>query len=685
MRTIGKCVVCFCLLFFYACGSHDRQEWLVTTEGAKIYLNDTISTLFSLPRYSWDGGRLQGLAHGKGLLTIRDEDGKEVWHKELCAYYGNLDSESVTHILQEGQGYFGDVDSENNPDGYGVLVHSDRVYVGTFEDGECTGTVAVFAHDTLLYRGEWKDGLFNGIGTAYYPNGKKCYEGNWEAGEYDGEGIYYDEKGNPHRHVWTEGKLKEATLQRYETLEKYKVEMPTELYNSLKVTYYNWERLYIWVYVGFFSLLLLLWVILLNIYHKEKYYEIAPLEKSVIYRYWLFGGFWGMHKARLGSDWGYVEFLLFASLIMMNVDNIFLYVLYPSVWGILPQWGICTKIIASFVLIFWIYDGCRISYNLYIYINKYFRRSEYELDILNGNKTAVENYYEHLASVADERNQELQKLLREAQECATRVNPTAEWKKNFGGGLDWEKQRFAELQGIANKMNDVYKLFHDDCLQMSAYLTYARLSAYRNLYLAKELIQLIHKISGREQTIQEDDLAFSQINVDIQMPQVDFEMEEAIGGAITQAFSSYDAMLKSGWGKNVAKGAAIVTVLSAAVEIVESRNELREELAKKSLEVVQEMDKGMNEIMANEGKLLRASELLSALFNANKAFVMAYVELRDLCFGEISYENFKNGPKTEQDIYHTTDFKQKMQHLIMICSEYNKINQQTIHSNDEEK
>ena len=119
--------------------------------------------------------------------------------------------------------------------------------------------------------------------------------------------------------------------------------------------------------------------------------------------------------------------------------------------------------------------------------------------------------------------------------------------------------------------------------------------------------------------------------------------------------------------------------------MVESRNEQREALAKKSLEVVEEMDKGMKEIIASEGNMLRASELLSALFNANKAFVMAYVELRDLCFGEISYENFKKGPAAECEMYHTAEFKQKMQHLIMVCSEYNKINQQTISCNHEEK
>lgn len=685
MKTVVKCIVCLFLLLSVSCGDKKQQEWLVTAEGAKIYLNDTISGLFSNPRYSWKGGCLQGVAHGSGQLVIKDSEGKVLFNENLRAYYGNLDNRDVVRILKEGHGYFGDINSDHYPDGFGVLVHPDMVYVGTFEDGDGNGTVAALAHDTLFYKGEWSGGLFDGIGTAYYPNGKKRYEGEWKAGKYDGSGICYDEQGVAHRHVWNEGKLKESTVHRYEMLEKHKTEIPENVYASLKNYYYYWEVSYVWTYVCVSVILLVLWVSLINIYGKEKYYEIAPIEKSIIYRYWLWGGFWGAHKARLGSARGYVEMLLFTGLILWNVDNIFLYALHPSVWGILPEWGVFSKIAVPLIVAFWIYDGCRIPYDWYVYVNKYFRRSEYELDILNGNETPVEEFYKHLASETDGRNSELQSLLQEARECSTRVSPVVEWKKDLGGGLDWEKQRFAELQGIANKMNNVYKSFHEDCLKMNTYLVHARLSAYRNLYLAKELIQLIHRISGKEQVVQEDNLGFSQINIDIQMPKMDFDMGEAVGKSIVNAFSSYNSVLKSGWGKNVATGAAIVTVLSAAVEMVERRNEQREALAKKSLEVVEEMDKGMKEIIASEGRLLRASELLSALFNANKAFVMAYAELRDLCFGEISYENFKNGPDTGQDIYHTADFKQKMQHLVMVCSEYNKINQQTINCSHEEK
>ena len=49
---------------------------------------------------------------------------------------------------------------------------------------------------TLIYDGNIKNGLEEGKGTAYYPNGNKAYIGEWKNGRFHGKGKLYDMDGN---------------------------------------------------------------------------------------------------------------------------------------------------------------------------------------------------------------------------------------------------------------------------------------------------------------------------------------------------------------------------------------------------------------------------------------------------------------------------------------------------------
>ena len=40
------------------------------------------------------------------------------------------------------------------------------------------------------YIGQWKNGLSQGKGTLYYPNGKIRYEGEWANNKFEGYGKY---------------------------------------------------------------------------------------------------------------------------------------------------------------------------------------------------------------------------------------------------------------------------------------------------------------------------------------------------------------------------------------------------------------------------------------------------------------------------------------------------------------
>lgn len=671
-----------------ACGKTTDPEWIKGDNGVKMYMTDTIGSFFTQKIFSWEGDSICGLAHGQGRLTVSDkDDGTVLFTRKIKAYYGNLEEATIEKVLKEKHPYYyyGDKD-KNGADGFGVLISSTMVYVGDFEDGEGNGMVSAFKNDTLLYVGEWSDSHFHGEGKEFYPNGKIRYDGHWSKSAYNGRGTYYDEKGIPHKHVWANGKLPEIVSQRYLRLKNNKEAMSEKTYMELKASYYIWEVAYIWIYIGFVLALLILLHALnvqYNTHYQNKYRDISPLAKSPLYIRWILGGMWGLHRARLCSKSCYLQYILFATLILSCADNISMYILHPSVWFLLPQWNIVTKLSFLFTMLWWMIDAFWIPYGRYLYINKYFRRSEHEFDILKGNVTQVEQFYSDLSHTFDERNMNLKSHLAEAQACACETNPSTDWAKKLGGGLNFEKKKFENMQRISDEMNDIYHDFQADNYRMMCYLTDARIAAVRNLYLAKELIQIVHSLKGKEQILRQDELEMLDINIDITMPNMKLDTEKIIQDTVMNAMKSYNLILRSGMGKGAATLAGGAMVIAGVADYISNRNQQRETLAKKSLELVDSMKEAMDKVTQSQAQMLRASELLSALYNANKAFIAAYTDLRDLCFGEVSFRSFWHGTIKEQEAYETNEFKQSMQHLINVCNEYNKINQQTLGNSHE--
>lgn len=680
----------FLFPFLVACSGNDNPEWIQADNGIKMYVTDTVGTFLAEKAYLWEGDSVCGLAHGKGKLTIIDkDDGKVLLLKEIKAYYGNLDETIIDEVLNEKNPYYyyGDI-KDDKKNGFGVLINSGWIYVGDFEDDEGDGMVSVFKNDTLIYVGEWSESSFQGEGKEFYPNGKIKYDGHWSKNAYDGSGVYYDENGTQHKHVWKDGMLPESVSLRYSLLEKNKEKIDVGTYAELKESYYVWEKAHVWIYIGLVLVLCLLFRVLSSQYDtrcEKKYNEIKPLKKKSLYLRWAFGGMWGWHRAYLCSRVCYAQFALFVILLISCVDNISMYILYPSVWFLLPQWNIVTKLSFFLVFAWWIIDALWIPYGRYLYISKFFRRNEYELDILKGNVTQVESFYYNLSKTIDQRNISLEKYLTEARECASEVNPAENWEKKIGVGLDFEKKKFEKMKKICNEMNSIYHTFEDDTLRIQHYLVDARIAAVRNLYLAKELIQIVHSLKGKKQTLQHDDLDILDISIDLSMPDMELDIENMVQKTVQTAMTTYSLILKSGMGKKTAMTGGVITAVAlGAIDYISNRNEQRETLAKKSIELVDSMKEAMDKVMQSQAQMLRASELLSALYNANKAFVSAYAGLRDLCFGEVSFRNFWNGAVKESETYETDEFKQSMQHLISVCNEYNKINKQTLKNNHED-
>ena len=69
-------------------------------------------------------------------------------------------------------------------------------YIGYWDNGRQYRKGKVFdKNNNLLYDGDYKKGVKEGIGTYYYPTGER-YEGNFINGLKDGKGIFYWKDGN---------------------------------------------------------------------------------------------------------------------------------------------------------------------------------------------------------------------------------------------------------------------------------------------------------------------------------------------------------------------------------------------------------------------------------------------------------------------------------------------------------
>lgn len=150
--------------------------------------------------------------------------------------------------------------------------------------------------------------------------------------------------------------------------------------------------------------------------------------------------------------------------------------------------------------------------------------------------------------------------------------------------------------------------------------------------------------------------------------------------ATNQALEGFGLLMKcgmkTGWAAGIAVGTAVV---SAAVDAVQKEVRAREQANAMCEDVIGRLDTVCTQILSTQSKLLRSGEILEALFNANKAFLQAYIPLRDRIYGtEATINQFVTGVKLPENLINDQDFIRDVIHLKMVCSEYNKINQSKI-------
>jgi len=95
----------------------------------------------------------------------------------------NLDSILLEGIIKNGDFSSGTVTNNNE----------NIKIIGTFKDGIPQNSIKYYEND-IIYEGECKNGMFNGIGC--YTNGSISYEGEWLNNKFNGNGLIITESYN---------------------------------------------------------------------------------------------------------------------------------------------------------------------------------------------------------------------------------------------------------------------------------------------------------------------------------------------------------------------------------------------------------------------------------------------------------------------------------------------------------
>jgi hypothetical protein len=82
----------------------------------------------------------------------------------------------------------------NCENGYGEYEDGGDVYKGNFKDGEFNGYGVLTYNDGSIYKGNWDGSKKKGYGVLTYNDGS-IYKGNWEDGDWTGKGTYTNSSG----------------------------------------------------------------------------------------------------------------------------------------------------------------------------------------------------------------------------------------------------------------------------------------------------------------------------------------------------------------------------------------------------------------------------------------------------------------------------------------------------------
>lgn len=245
LRKLKHIIIIYLVLYLTsACSSTLDNQWIRTNNDVLLW----ISSSNTAKSYIWQGEVIDSIAYGNGILSVFDAEGKKT-DSNVNMFYGAFSPDDII-TMDDGSRYVGTLVNDKM-EGFGVLVKSNEIYIGTFHESKPNGFLKLYRNGKLYYEGDWKDGAFNGEGTLYkedgsiktgnwiegrlsqtlvdeqlpqghyygytkdgkpdglgkmnYTNGTS-YQGKWKTGFWEGEGLYISANDSVYG-IWEKGKI----------------------------------------------------------------------------------------------------------------------------------------------------------------------------------------------------------------------------------------------------------------------------------------------------------------------------------------------------------------------------------------------------------------------------------------------------------------------------------------------
>lgn len=163
----------------------------------------------------YEGDFEKGKYSGKGkfYFTSGERKGELVYEGDF--YESNYNGQGTLYYSKDHTYKGGFAESKKHGFGKEIYTSSEGkevVIYGTYSNDKLNGHGRRYEDGTLIYDGQFADGLFSGEGILYYDNGNIQYKGMFANGNAEGEGIKYSEENNGEEVVtgiWKENKLVE--------------------------------------------------------------------------------------------------------------------------------------------------------------------------------------------------------------------------------------------------------------------------------------------------------------------------------------------------------------------------------------------------------------------------------------------------------------------------------------------
>lgn len=461
-----------------------------------------------------------------------------------------------------------------------------------------------------------------------------------------------------------------------------------------------------------------------------------PISSLKVYGIWLLSGLFGGHLCYLTSYGKHYMVkkrdLFYRWLILSSVVFVLLqaWELYPVLselffspkvlyfyltecyWPNLCVTAPVKAILLLGIMVYYTYFSLFfIPYWVYIHNARFFRHHFENLLILNNRNNHIDKVCSKLSSRMKKINKDMDEINEAVSKYMIIEDPDKDHSfmasvgrgfKNIvtlgaSGELEDAKDRLRCLSQCCTTIEFSFEDIEDMEEKLKKALKDTRQAAYRNLYLAKELIaQVKDKVSAEKQVLKKDQMVKLKNTEDIPVcdhlanNHVDFRTDEILsnlGNQMESALDSFNKKLDEGksFGKEDLEGETFVVGINFVVDSIEhildyntNVREQRKKVEETISKALKYIEDGNNAICVFEATLLRYLELLSSLNQCNKAFVKAYEPLCNKVFGSPNFLKYTFESSKRNKLCESTEFEGDLQHLIQLCSVYNKVNQSKV-------